>query len=196
MKLKLPTVIGLAVVVSIAACSGARNDATSPVVSVPGTVGVRNFRQLSAKLSAATGVDPTDFGVTGVFTGVKTRLSVDGVVQKVSPAMLLAATTLAGEYCLRFIEQEAVRTPDMRRIHGPVNFQGDLGTFNVAVRQQMIHAYAQVFWLRDTDDSELNELTQLMATVAAENKAPAEVIVDSLLAACTAVAGSLEVLKI
>jgi t-SNARE complex subunit (syntaxin) len=60
----------------------------------------------------------------------------------------------------------------------------------------MIHAYAQLFWLRDTDDTELAELTNLMASVVSESKSNPDVIVDSLLAACTGVAGSLEVLKI
>ena len=93
-------------------------DPNDPVADRNGTIGIRNFRQLSGSLSFVTGVPTTTAQVITQLSTTQSSLSVDGDATKVNSANLLKAMELAAVYCLNAANTVALRT----RVYGNFDF--------------------------------------------------------------------------
>ncbi len=73
-------------------------------------VGVKDFEQINATMSALTGVPTTDGSVQNVYRTVVTQLPSDNNLKSFLPAHQVAITKLAAEYCERLVENGTLRT--------------------------------------------------------------------------------------
>jgi hypothetical protein len=157
-------------------------------------VSLKNFRELAAFYSAATGVPLTDPKVQTAYQNVKSRLPKAGTVDEFSSPSVLAAIELGGAFCGSFITAEAAATPANRRAHQTIDFTKSPRVLADADILAVVHAYAQLFWLRPTTP---NEDTVLQSTITTLKAASTDNVAGNkqlFLSLCTQVATSIEAL--
>ena len=167
-----------------------------------GTIGIKNLNQLAPAYSVALGV-PMDANLTTVASNAIPWLSADGTIDNVNATMLLAITGLAGHFCKTFLAQEASLAPDKRKATKSVDFtKGTVGLTD-AIVGQVLDRYAQIFWRRSPDSSEMSTLRDSLNEAAAAVVEPANgtdaqrstAAQNALLVPCTAAATSIDFIK-
>lgn len=157
-------------------------------------VSLKNFRELLAFYSSATGVPATDTKVQATYANVKSRLPKAGTPDELSSASVLGAVELGGAFCGSFITADAAKLPDQRRAHQSIDFTKSPRALGDADIAAVIGQYARLFWLRPTNAVEdkvfLAEIGRLK-TSSTDNAAGTKQL---LLTMCTQVASSLDAL--
>lgn len=99
-------------------------------------VGVKDFEQINATMSALTGVSTTDSAVQSVYRTVASALPSDNNIKSFLPAHQVAITKLAAEYCERLVENGTLRSA----IWPTINFGGTpTQVFNSSGRAAVIN---------------------------------------------------------
>jgi hypothetical protein len=159
-------------------------------------VSLKNFRELAAFYSAATGVPMTDTGVQTAYTNVKSRLPKAGTVDEFASPTVLAAIELSGAFCTSFINAEAALPAAKRRAHATIDFTKSPRVLANTDVLTTVHAYAKLFWLRDVtaaEDTLFNGTITTLKAASTDNVAGNKQL---FLALCTQVATSLDALVI
>jgi hypothetical protein len=181
-----------------ASISGLATSGSVQALATDGTAGMRHFMQLRQSMSAVTGVNATDNDVNTLFQGARNRLSLMGAADTVSPAMLLAMTSLAGLYCNKLIAVDfaiGAGAASTRRAFSMITITGNTSQLVPAVREQLFQRLAELFWRRAATPAEVAILnTTLDEALAGRTVSTAE-LRAALLVACTAVLSSLEFLQ-
>lgn len=130
-------------------------------------VGVKDFEQINATMSAVTGVPTTDGAIQTVYRTVVTQLPSDNSIKSFLPAHQVAITKLAAEYCERLVENGTLRAA----IWPGINFDGNPpAVFTAANKAAIINRTIDRF-IGPLESQErvltFNELTSLFDTLLA-----------------------------
>jgi hypothetical protein len=157
-------------------------------------VSLKNFRELAAFYSSATGIAMTEPRVAAAYLNVKSRLPKAGTVDEFSSPSVLGAVELSSAFCGAFISVEAAAQPANRRAHQTVDFTKSPRVLVDGDIMAAIKNYARLFWQRelkaDEDKVLLASVTRLKA-LSTDNAAGTRQL---FLATCTQVATSLDAL--
>jgi hypothetical protein len=166
---------------------------TSPLADKNGTIGMRNFRQLSGSLSSVTGVPTTTAQVITQLNNTQSSLSIDGDATKVNSASLLKSMELAAVYCLQSANNTALRT----RVYGNFNFAATAAQVADSALQALAQSILNAFIPDSSVDPSVSEKIQVLVdmmkairTGAAAGAANATTITNMVVGGCTSVAAS------
>jgi hypothetical protein len=157
-------------------------------------VSLKNFRELAAFYSAATGIPLSDPKVAAAYQNAKSRLPKAGTVDEFSSPAVLGAIELSGVFCTQFITAEAAAPAANRRAHQQIDFTKAPNALADADVMSAVHAYAKLFWLRDVradEDTLLQTTVTHMKAASTNNPAGTK---QMFLAMCTQVATSIDAL--
>jgi len=157
-------------------------------------VSLKNFRELPAFYSAATGVSQKNYQVSQAYLRAKGRLSLHGTVDEFSAPMVLAAVELGGAYCGAFLITEASVVPTNRRAHQSIDFTKKPKDLAVADVMAAATIEANLFWGRDPTAVEVTSLQAALANLQAISTADVAGTKMMMTALCTEVATSLDAL--
>lgn len=157
------------------------------------TVVLKNFRQISASLSYATGVLENDAAVKDKIAQVKGRLPQTGAVAELASPVTLAMIELSTAFCRKMIALDAAQTdPAYRHVHKSVDFTGGIDGLNADVRQSVAKEYSGIFWGRAPTANELSLLTTAMSDAMKSEASNENAVTAVLLTGCIATASSVE----
>jgi hypothetical protein len=157
-------------------------------------VSLKNFRELAAFYSAATGVPLTDTKVQAAYQNVKSRLPKAGTVDEFSSPSVLAAIELGGAFCTSFINAEAAATAANRRAHQQIDFTKSPRVLADADIMSVMSNYAKLFWLRDLTAAETTLFQGSVTKMKAASTDNAAGNKQLFLTMCTQVATSMDAL--
>jgi hypothetical protein len=157
-------------------------------------VSVKNFRELVAFYSAATGVPATEPKVQQAYLNVKTRLPKAGTVEEFSSPAVLGALELSGAFCNAFITAEAAAQPQNRRVHQTIDFTKTPSQLADADVLAVARSYARIFWLRDARKAEDATFQATIGTLKSITPNTAAGTKQLSLILCTQIATSLDAL--
>ncbi len=171
-------------------CFGCADDPTMlglSEVGLPktGTMSIRNFRQIPAYYSVATGVSESNNNVRNYFNANFSRFSLDGDAGAVSPATLSALTSFAGIYCQENIRLERANTINPRLLHGAVDFSQNSSRLTPEVLDRVIQKYSERFWRKVTPPAESRSVLMQVFEDVKKESTSVDVI---LLAGCSVAA--------
>src|SRR5713226_4009228 len=106
---------------TIGADGGSDDTIPPPPEALHGTVGIKNFLQLRASMSAVTGVPVRDPGVDDYFQRNKTHFSPDGRVGTITGPMMLAHSGMAGVFCSKLVDNESSAPASSRKFFSAVD---------------------------------------------------------------------------
>jgi hypothetical protein len=157
-------------------------------------VSVKNFRELAAFYSSATGVPLTQPQVQTAYNNVKTRLPKQGTVDEFASPAVLGALELSGAFCNAFITVESTAPAASRRVHQTIDFAKTTRQLADADVLALAKGYARMFWTRDARP---NEEAALVATITKLKTVTPDTTVGTKqlsLVLCTQAATSLDAL--
>jgi hypothetical protein len=180
---RISTLVALATFALMTACSLSPQSG----VALNGTAGVKTYREVNQSLSIQTGIPLTNSTVSNFYNKTQTRMSTDGNATKVTYASLLAHTSLTGVYCAQLVAAEQALPATQRKVLGLVDFNETNQLMTDDIRRNVVQGYAHMFWRRDANDYELNEMLAAMAS-AEQGVTPSKTqAVNLLKMACTAI---------
>jgi len=177
---------------TIGADGGSDNTSPPPPEALRGTVGIKNFLQLRASMSAVTHVPISDPDVADYFQRNKTHFSADGTVGTISGPMMLAHSGLAGIFCSKLVDSESSAPASSRKFFSAVDFTQDPTAFTEVNRRDAIQRTFQNILTRVPEESELTILLRAMNEASAGRDLTAELTSALCLVTCTAVLASIE----
>ena len=162
-------------------------------LKMEGTIGVRNFRQLSGALSAVTGVPESNASVATYLATRKSSLSIDGDALGISPTTLLKSMELAAAYCLNAANSPNIRT----NVYGNFDFAATPAEITDGALAAVAESILRAFIPDSSVDSAVGEKIQIVvdAMKAVRTAAPASATAattrtNMVVGGCTSVASS------
>jgi hypothetical protein len=158
-------------------------------------MGLKNFREILSSLSVVTGVPVTAPDVSAYYTQVVSGLPRYGDLSEFNPQSFLADLGLASVFCNHVIGTDVSASGVVKT--GPnagVDFTQGPSHVSAAQRDKLAQNYISQFLQRAPTDTERTQLTQLFAAMT-DAKDTADETQASVLAVCSAVAGSIEFLS-
>jgi len=159
-------------------------------------VAMRNFRQLEENLYKVMAIPLTGFPLVGIVQSVRVRLPDDGVATKVSGSSLLSTAVLVSAFCERMVFHEVTLAPNKRKFLQNVNIFGSVQEFSEPARTDFTQRLARAFWQRNPTEDEVRTVVDMMGDIEKGATNKTQLLVDVLLAGCTAVGSSLDSLTI
>jgi hypothetical protein len=190
MKKKSFALIALLLISNLASAAPKKNRAQAD----PG-MGLKNFREILTSLSVVTGVPVTAPDVSAYYTQVVSGLPRYGNLSEFNPQSFLADLGLASVFCNHVIGADASARGVVKT--GPnagVDFNLGPSHVSSAQREKLAQNYISQFLQRTPTVMERTQLTQLFATMT-DAQDTADETQASVLAVCSAVAGSIEFLS-
>lgn len=120
---------------------------------------IKNFREILAFYSNATGIDSQNTTVQQVYNQVRTRLPLHGNVTELTSPAVLGATELAGSFCNLMITADAGQPAANRRAHQAVDFNALPAAVTDDALTQTVTNYAALFWERQPIAAEIQTFT-------------------------------------
>lgn len=162
-----------------------------------GVASVRTFNQLYESMATATGVDGNTTQCKNAFNDARTRLSLDGSAEAVTPAMMLATTTLASCFCRNAVTREAAlgMNDPGRILFAGLNLGGNQSLLTPSVRNAVFQSFAERFWRREATSSELEILSTAVDEALAGQTSNSTQLRNALHISCTAALNSLDFIK-
>lgn len=161
-----------------------------------GVAAIRTFSQINESMAAVTGVDPLTAEIVTFQNQARTRLSLDGNIEGVSPAMLLAVSGLAGTYCKNLVTRErGIADVNTRLVFKSVDFTKDQNSLTEPVRRAVIQRYGERFWRRAPNEEETAILLAAFTEILAGRPNSTTEAQNALIATCTAALNSLDFIK-
>jgi hypothetical protein len=158
-------------------------------------MGLKNFREILSSLSVVTGVPVTAPDVSAYYAQVVSGLPRYGNLSEFNPQSFLADLGLASVFCNHVIGADANATGVVKT--GPnagIDFTQGPSHVSAAQRDKLAQNYISQFLQRSPTDTKRTQLTQLFGTMT-DAKDTADETQASVLAVCSAVAGSIEFLS-
>jgi len=167
------------------------------VVSDPGDsqMGLKNFREILSSLSAVTGVPANSPDVSAYYTQIMSGLPRYGNLSEFNPQSFLADLGLASVFCNHLIATDL--SSDGAAKSGPnagIDFHKGPSHVSATQRTKLAQNYIDQFLQRSATTNEQTQLTQLFASMT-DSKDSGDETQASVLAVCSAVAGSIEFLS-
>jgi len=196
MNKKLPkkSAVFLTLLLLASIASAAPNKNLGVAQADPG-MGLKNFREILSSLSVVTGVPVTAPDVSAYYTQVVSGLPRYGNLSEFNPQSFLADLGLASVFCNHVIGTDVSVSGVVKS--GPnagVDFSQGPSHVSAAQRDKLAQNYISQFLQRTPTDTERTQLTQLFGAMT-DAKDTADETQASVLAVCSAVAGSIEFLS-
>ena len=124
------------------------------------SLGLKNFRELPAALTVATGVPLTTPSIQLTLKKVASQLPLKGQVEEMSSPYILAVTELVGDFCQEMITQESAKPAAERLAFRDVDFKVGPKQFVPATKDAVINELSDIFWGRGPTGEEMASLKQ------------------------------------
>ena len=160
------------------------------------SVGLRNFRELQAHYSQATGVGSSNFNAALIYDQVQATLPQTSDVAAFSGTMVRAASALGGVYCAEFVNRESRAQSGVRRAHQGVDFAVFPAAIAPAVTTDVLAKYSQLFWGRDMTVKETTVMGDVARSLAASSPQSTAGTRQYFIGLCSIVSNALESLVI
>ena len=157
--------------------------------AAPGSFSLRDFRQLYASLSAATGIAPSQT-LREYFQGAQYRLLNDGDPVKFNATTLMTTISLTGLFCDELLTAELNLPAAERRVFQVLDFSQGPSSVTHENQVAFVTREAEVFWARDPEPLELAALMESWGELASFSANSPTGLREMALSICTAVGSS------
>jgi hypothetical protein len=159
-------------------------------------MGLKNFREILSSLSAVTGVPVTSPDVSAYYGQIASGLPRYGNLSEFNPQSLLADIGLGSVFCNHLIATDLGASGAAKS--GPnagIDFHQGPSHVSATQRGKLAQNYIDVFLQRSATTNEQTQLTQLFGAMSESTGDSGDETQASVLAVCSAVAGSIEFLS-